>query len=76
MPREYLTTQMAADYLGLAKKTLEGMRLSGSGPKFFKVGPGRRAPVRYTYDDIDAWVGAGHAASTSEYDVRQHNRQA
>lgn len=41
MPRVYLTTKELADYLKITPCTLEGMRMNGSGPPYYKVGPFR-----------------------------------
>jgi hypothetical protein len=40
-----LTTEEAAELLWLSPRTLEDMRSNGTGPKFVKMGPGRRARV-------------------------------
>jgi hypothetical protein len=56
-------TATAAQYLGLAKNTLEKMRLYGGGPRFSKF---RRA-VRYSIEELDAWIDKNSAASTSEH---------
>ncbi|HEX8573813.1 MAG TPA: helix-turn-helix domain-containing protein [Allosphingosinicella sp.] len=56
-------TATAAQYVGLAKNTLEKLRLYGGGPRFSKYG---RA-VRYSVDELDAWIEKNSAASTSEH---------
>lgn len=56
-------TAAAAAYVGLAKNTLEKMRIYGSGPRFVKY---RRA-VRYSIDELDAWIQKNTASSTSEH---------
>ncbi|HYI38982.1 MAG TPA: helix-turn-helix domain-containing protein [Allosphingosinicella sp.] len=56
-------TAAAAQYVGLAKNTLEKMRLYGGGPRFSKYG---RA-VRYSVPELDAWIEKNSAASTSEH---------
>lgn len=62
-PRRMVDTTAAAEYVGLAKNTLEKMRLYGNGPRFAKYG---RA-VRYSTDELDAWIARNSAASTSEH---------
>ena len=47
----YLNTRQAADYLGLAAKTLARYRIEGSGPVFHRFG----TCVRYLRTDLDAW---------------------
>lgn len=51
--QRYLTTAEAAEYLGLAKRTLDGYRLRGGGPKFYKRG---RNIIRYRASDLDDWL--------------------
>ena len=62
---KYLTTVHAADFLGLARQTLEKWRLDGSGPRFHKFG---RA-VRYREDDLIAWAESRIQTSTSHADA-------
>ena len=66
-----LNTQEAADYLGLAKNTLEKARLYGDGPYFTKFSS--RA-VRYAIEDLDAWIAKHRAASSAELDERARAR--
>jgi excisionase family DNA binding protein len=47
----FLTTEQAARYVGLARRTLEKMRSVGGGPSFRKHG----RYVRYHIADLDAW---------------------
>lgn len=49
---EYLNTKQTAVLLGVGRKTLEGWRANGRGPKFVKL-PGA---VRYSRADLDAWL--------------------
>lgn len=50
----FLSTDEAAFYLGLSRRTLELMRGAGTGPIFRR----HRRCVRYHIDDLDAWSGA------------------
>ena len=62
-----LTTVEAAEYLRLSPRTLEDMRVTGNGPRYFKLGPGKRSKVVYRKDDLEKWVeGFGYTA-TSQY---------
>ena len=56
-----LRTPAAADYLGYAESTLEKKRITGEGPPFIRLG---RAVV-YDTRDLDAWLAARRATSTS-----------
>lgn len=58
-----LNTAQASAYLGLAEKTLEGLRTRGGGPRFVKYG---RKAVRYLLSDLDAFMAARMVGSTSE----------
>jgi hypothetical protein len=57
----FLNTQDAAAYCNLSPSTLEKGRLSGTGPRYIKVG--RR--VLYDTRDLDAWFDACKRDSTS-----------
>ncbi len=57
-----LTQREAATHLRLSERTLERLRLTGTGPAFAKVG--RR--VFYPQGELDAWVAARIVGSTSE----------
>lgn len=57
-----LRTRAAAQFLALAPSTLEKKRVSGDGPRFIRLG---RA-VGYDVRDLENWIEANKAASTSE----------
>lgn len=61
-PNQMLTTEAAADLIGLKASTLAAWREDGSQPDlaFFKVGKA----VRYRYRDILAFVESRRASST------------
>ena len=66
--RKKLSTQEAADYLGLGKSTLDKLRvIRNDGPPFFKVG------TRVVYDiaDLDAWLVRHRHTSTSALKTEQ-----
>jgi excisionase family DNA binding protein len=54
----FLTTDEAAQYLGLAKQTLEKMRRERRGPPYRKHG----RFVRYHIADLDSWSKANGCA--------------
>jgi predicted DNA-binding transcriptional regulator AlpA len=60
--RRVLRTPAAADYVGLAVSTVEKMRLTGSGPRFVRLG--ERA-VGYLEEDLDQWLEMRQCLSTS-----------
>jgi excisionase family DNA binding protein len=66
--RPLLTTSDAAAYLGIAKNTLEKMRVYGrrndNAPRFVRMG----TSIRYDPDELDAYIERNSAISTSEYD--------
>lgn len=47
----FLTTEQAAQYLGLSRQALEKMRRQGRGPRYRKHG----RYVRYHIADLDTW---------------------
>jgi predicted DNA-binding transcriptional regulator AlpA len=61
-PSRLLTTDEAAAFLSLKRKTLENWRVVGGGPKFIRAG-GR---IAYDPRDIEAWVAARRVSNTSE----------
>lgn len=65
--RQFLTTVEAADILRLKPRTLEALRVEGTGPRYYKMGPGKRARVVYTRTDLESWVAQFSYGSTSEY---------
>ncbi|MDX2264117.1 MAG: helix-turn-helix domain-containing protein [Hyphomicrobiales bacterium] len=69
-----LTTVEAADYLRLSPRTLEDMRVTGAGPRYFKLGPGKRSKVVYRREDLETWLARFGFGSTSEYRVRPMGR--
>ncbi len=65
-----LTTVEAAEYLRLSPRTLEDMRVTGKGPRYYKLGPGKRSKVVYRREDLEGWVNQFGYGSTSEYPRR------
>lgn len=61
-----LTTREAAAWLRISMPTLERMRLTGSGPRFIKLGPGKRARVVYRLADLEAYLTSQYRFSTSD----------
>lgn len=53
--------------LRISRRTLERMRVEGTGPRYLKVGPGKRSRVLYRQQDVEDWLGRFHFGSTSEY---------
>lgn len=67
--KRYLNSEEAARILRLSARTLERMRVEGSGPRYLKAGRGTRARVLYRPADLDAWLEGRSYQSTSEYGV-------
>ncbi|MBF0146277.1 MAG: DNA-binding protein [Magnetococcales bacterium] len=63
-PQQYLRTPAAAQFLGLGASTLEKWRLTGTGPKFSRLG----RVVVYSLPDLAAFVAISRVSSTSEAD--------
>ncbi|SFL23902.1 DNA binding domain-containing protein, excisionase family [Pseudovibrio ascidiaceicola] len=61
-----ITEAAAADYLGISIRTIQAWRMRGGGPIFVKLGKS----VRYRPSDIQAWIEAHLASSTSEVEAR------
>lgn len=62
-----LNTAQAGQFIGLSGRTLERLRLTGTGPKFYRLGSGKRSRIRYYKSDLSAWVRKYAHYSTSEY---------
>lgn len=60
--RPKLRTRDAAAYTGIAKSTLEKLRLTDKGCPYIRVG----RVVLYDPDDLDAWLTAHKRRSTSD----------
>jgi hypothetical protein len=56
------TTLEAARFLSLSPRTLERLRLEGSGPRYCKL----RRSVRYRQADLESWLADSARHSTSE----------
>ena len=63
-----LTTAEVGRIVKLSDRTLERMRVMGTGPRFRKLGLGIRARVVYRMSDVREWVDRAVYQSTSEYD--------
>lgn len=61
-----LDTNEAAKYLRLSPRTLEDYRIKGGGPVFIRIGLGRRAPVLYDLEDLNAWLKGQKRGSVAE----------
>jgi predicted DNA-binding transcriptional regulator AlpA len=59
---QLLTTPEAARFLHLSCRTLERLRLEGSGPRYCKL----RRSVRYRQADLESWLADSARHSTSE----------
>jgi predicted DNA-binding transcriptional regulator AlpA len=57
-----LTQREAASALRLSTRTLERMRVQGTGPRFVKC----NRSVRYLRADLDQWIASRVVRSTSE----------
>lgn len=66
-PLFYLTTIEVAEMLRISRRTLERMRVEGTGPRYLKVGPGKRSRVLYRQADVEEWLARFQYGSTSEY---------
>jgi len=63
----YMTSQEASDLLRISIRTLEKMRVEGTGPRYLKAGGGKRSRVLYLEKDIAEWLEEHAHRSTSEY---------
>ena len=57
-----LTQDEVAELLKLSVRTVERLRVSGTGPKFLRI----LRSVRYRPSDVEAWLASRLRGSTSE----------
>jgi len=57
-----LTQDEVADQLKLSVRTVERLRVSGTGPKFLRI----LRSIRYRPSDVEAWQTSRIVGSTSE----------
>ena len=62
-------TPDAVEFPRHSPKTLERMRVDGSGPTFLKAGPGLRSRVLYRRCDLTEWLEGFAYGSTSEIGI-------
>ena len=59
-----LTQRQASALLCLSERTLERLRVAGTGPRFVRAG----RSVRYRETDLEVWISQRVVGSTSEAD--------
>ena len=57
-----LTQDEVAEYLKLSVRTVERLRVSGTGPKFLRI----LGSIRYRPSDVEAWQASRVVGSTTE----------
>ena len=62
LPLPFLRTQEAARFIGLSYRTLEKYRISGTGPKYSKIG----SRIIYAVTDLRDWAERGARRATSD----------
>ncbi len=65
-PPSILTSPQAAAFLGITPQTLRRWRCDGTGPRFVRLGTGRRSRAAYRFEDLEAWLEARSFTSTAE----------
>jgi predicted DNA-binding transcriptional regulator AlpA len=67
-----LTVREAADYLRLAKGTLDQWRTAGTGPRFIRLSVRK---ILYDTVDLDAWINARKQTSTTDQPQLRRRRR-
>ena len=62
MTHDLMTTEEAAHYLRIEKRTLENWRVSGRGPLFVRLG----GAVRYRRAQLEKFIAQNERASTAK----------
>ena len=63
---EIVLPEEASAIIKVPKATLATMRHRGGGPKFVRLGPGKRAPCGYTRRGLFQWIMEQTRSSTSD----------
>ena len=66
-----LTQKQVAFQLGISERTLERHRVTGTGPRWARIG----RLVRYRLSDLEQWVENSLRTSTSEPQLGQRSRE-
>jgi hypothetical protein len=53
---EWMLPCEVAQMLRMSERTLEGKRLAGTGPDYYRKGPGVKAQVLYRRSDVIDWL--------------------
>jgi hypothetical protein len=53
---DFLTPEEAGEFVCISTTALENHRLNRSGPRYYKIGPGRTAKILYRRRDLLAWM--------------------
>ncbi len=67
LPDELMTSAQTAEMLKLSPRTLDQMRVDGSGPPFLKAGGGNRSRVLYSRRAVAEWLAQFSFNNTSQY---------
>lgn len=59
-----LKVKEAAKVIGLSASTMNKMRCTGHGPRFYRIGKRR---IGYALTDLQDWLSGSQHTSTSEY---------
>jgi hypothetical protein len=68
------TQRETAGFLRLSERDLERKRISGTGPKYLRLG--KNKAVRYRPADVESWVESLVVTSTSEEQAQHHDDAA
>ena len=63
---QLLSTQEAADYIGIKPGTLRKWRWHGTGPSYVRLGRSKRARVVYRASDLTSWLSERVHTDTSK----------
>lgn len=58
-----LSTEEAAEFIGMTSRFLEVRRYRGGGPSFIRISANR---VKYSLADLNAWIAEHRRTSTSD----------
>ena len=71
-----VSSNRAAEILGVEKNTLRAWRMQGRGPRYVKLTPGPRGRVVYLTTEVERWLAARTYGSTVEEAASNSQPQA
>ena len=73
---EHVSSPKAAAIISVKPAVLRKWRMEGKGPRYIRLGKGKKARVIYSVDEINRWLAEHTFTSTSEEATRETAEEA